>query len=159
MTLRSAARSHEVGCRPAGGGHPWTENTLSYKAICNGSNEKEYIGTLKCLDHTHPIYLNPFSFKVHETGTAKYQTLVGQARKYRIGNVSYSENQALLEQEHQGLTLNQKPTTASYARSLAMLITLTPLPHCSRSLTRPGLRIGRVLKMRSTRTKEWSSAN
>ena len=51
------------------------EYTLSYKAISNGSNEKEYIGTLRCLEHTHPIYLNPFSFKVHETETIEYQTL------------------------------------------------------------------------------------
>ena len=50
------------------------EYTLSYKAISNGSNE-EYIGTLRYLEHTHPIYLNPFSFKVHETETIEYQTL------------------------------------------------------------------------------------
>jgi hypothetical protein len=66
--------------------------TLSYKAISNGSSEKEYTGTLKNLDHTHPIYLNPFSSKVHETGTVEYQTLIKQARKYRVGNVSYLES-------------------------------------------------------------------
>src|SRR5450759_198419 len=60
------------------------EYTLSYKAISNGSSEKEYTGTLKSLDHTHLIYLNPFSLKVHETGIIKYQTFIGQARKYRI---------------------------------------------------------------------------
>jgi hypothetical protein len=38
---------------------------LSYKAISNGSNEKEYIGSLRYLEHTHPIYLN-FSLKVHD---------------------------------------------------------------------------------------------
>ena len=58
---------------------PWLndchfEYTLSYKAASNGSNEKEYIGTLRCLEHTYQIHLNPFSFKVHETGTIEYQT-------------------------------------------------------------------------------------
>jgi hypothetical protein len=38
---------------------------LSYKGISNGSNEKEYIGSLRYLEHTHPIYLN-FSLKVHD---------------------------------------------------------------------------------------------
>jgi hypothetical protein len=84
------------------------EYTLSYKVISNGSSEKKYTGTLKSLNHTHLIYLNPFSFKVHETGTVEYQTLMGQARKYRVNNVSYLESQTFLEQEHQGLILNQK---------------------------------------------------
>jgi hypothetical protein len=84
------------------------EYTLSYKVISNRSNEKEYTGTLRCLGHTHPINFNSFSFKVHETGTMECQTLIGQARKYRIGNLSYLEGQVLLEQEHQGLILNQK---------------------------------------------------
>ena len=78
------------------------------KAVSKGSSKKEYIGTLKCLEHTHPIHINPFSFKIHEIGTVKYQTLIRQARKYRVSNVSYSESQVLLEQEHQGLILNQK---------------------------------------------------
>jgi hypothetical protein len=73
------------------------EYTFSYKAISNESSEKEYIKTLKSLNHTHPIYLNPFSFKVHETETIKYQTFIGQARKYRVSNVSYLESQAFLE--------------------------------------------------------------
>jgi hypothetical protein len=46
--------------------------TLSYKAISNRSSEKEYTGTLKSLDHTHSIYLNPFSFKVYKTKAIKY---------------------------------------------------------------------------------------
>ena len=45
---------------------------LSYKAVSRGSNEKEYIRTFRYLEHTHLIYLNPFSFKVHETGTVEY---------------------------------------------------------------------------------------
>jgi adenine C2-methylase RlmN of 23S rRNA A2503 and tRNA A37 len=48
------------------------EYTLSYKTINNRSSEKKYIKTLKSLNHTHLIYLNPFSFKVHETGTVEY---------------------------------------------------------------------------------------
>jgi hypothetical protein len=44
------------------------EYTLSYKAISNRSSEKEYTGTLKNLDHTHPIHLNPFSFKSMKRG-------------------------------------------------------------------------------------------
>ena len=34
------------------------EYTLSYKAI-----------SIRYLEHAHSIYLNPFSFKVHETET------------------------------------------------------------------------------------------
>jgi hypothetical protein len=49
---------------------------LSYKAISNRNSEKEYTGTLKSLNYTYLIYLNPFSFKVHETGTIEYQTLI-----------------------------------------------------------------------------------
>jgi hypothetical protein len=49
---------------------------LSYKAVSRGSDEKKYIKTLRCLEHTYLIYLNPFSFKVHETGTVEYQTLI-----------------------------------------------------------------------------------
>ena len=48
------------------------EYTLSYKAISDGSNEKEYTGILRCLEYTHPINLNPFSFKVYKTGIIKY---------------------------------------------------------------------------------------
>jgi hypothetical protein len=48
------------------------EYTLFYKAISNRNSEKEYTGTFKSLDHTYLIYLNPFSFKVYETGTVKY---------------------------------------------------------------------------------------
>jgi hypothetical protein len=67
-----------------------------------------YIGTLKCLTHTHELHLNPFSFKVHEKSTTEYQTLVAQACKYRIGKVSYAESQQLLEQERLGMTISQK---------------------------------------------------
>ena len=48
------------------------EYILSYKAVNRGSNEKEYIRTLRCLEYTHLIYFNPFSFKVYETGTIEY---------------------------------------------------------------------------------------
>ena len=48
------------------------EYILSYKAVSKGSYEKEYIGTLRCLEHTHPININPFSFKIHEIETAEY---------------------------------------------------------------------------------------
>jgi hypothetical protein len=47
-----------------------------------------------------------FLCKMHSRATANKRGL--EARKYRIGNLSYSESQALLEQEHQGLILNQK---------------------------------------------------
>jgi hypothetical protein len=69
---------------------------LSHKAVGQGSEEKKYIGTLKCLTHTHELHLTPFSFKVHEKSTVEYQVLVVQARKYRIGKVSYAESQQLL---------------------------------------------------------------
>ena len=49
---------------------------LSYKAVSKRSSEKEYIETLKCLEHTHLIYINSFLFKIHETGIIKYQTLI-----------------------------------------------------------------------------------
>jgi hypothetical protein len=52
------------------------EYILSYKAVSQRGTEKQYIGTLKYLVHTYRINLNPFSFKVHETGTVEYQTLV-----------------------------------------------------------------------------------
>ena len=84
------------------------EYSLSYKPISRGNSEKQYIGTLKCLGHTHRNNLNPFSFKVHETGTIEYQTLIQQARKYRTGKLSYSEGQQLLEQEKLGMTISQK---------------------------------------------------
>ena len=70
---------------------------LSYKPISKGSEEKQYIGTLKCLTYIHKLHLNPFSFKVHEKSTIEYQALVNQARKYRIGKLSYAESQQLLE--------------------------------------------------------------
>jgi MULE transposase domain len=84
------------------------EYLLSHKAVSKGSKDKEYIGTLKCLNHTHPLYLNPFSFKVHEKSTVEYQALVAQAREYRIGKSSYAESQELLEQELLGMTISQK---------------------------------------------------
>jgi lipopolysaccharide export LptBFGC system permease protein LptF len=84
------------------------EYKLSYKAVSKGSSKKEYIRILKCLEHTHLIHINSFSFKIHETGTVEYQTFIKQARKYRVDNISYLESQILLEQEHQRLILNQK---------------------------------------------------
>jgi hypothetical protein len=68
-----------------------------HKAVSKGSEEKKYIKTLKCFTHTHELYLNHFSFKVHEKSTVEYQPLVAQARKYRIRKVSYAESQQLLE--------------------------------------------------------------
>ena len=53
---------------------------LSHKAVSKGSEEKKYIGTLKCLTHTHELHLNPFSFKVQEKRTVEHQALVVQAR-------------------------------------------------------------------------------
>ena len=44
------------------------EYTLSYRAISNGSNGKEYTGTLRCLEHTHPINLNPSRSKSMKRG-------------------------------------------------------------------------------------------
>ncbi len=49
---------------------------LSYKSVSKGSEEKIYIGTFKCLTYTHELYLNLFSFKVHEKSTVEYQALV-----------------------------------------------------------------------------------
>ena len=45
---------------------------LSYKAVSKGSEEKKYIRTLKYFTHTYKLYLNPFSFKVHEKSTIEY---------------------------------------------------------------------------------------
>ena len=58
---------------------------LSYKTVSKGSEEKEYIRTLKCLTHTYELHLNPFSFKVYEKSTVEYQTLVVQARNTGLG--------------------------------------------------------------------------
>jgi len=84
------------------------EYLLSYKGVSRGSEKKHFIGTAKCLLHTHTIYLNPFSFKVHEKNTTEYQTLIGQAKKYRSGKITYAESQELLKQEEQGLVLGNK---------------------------------------------------
>ena len=45
---------------------------LSYKAVNKGSEEKEYIKTLKYLTYTYAFYLNLFSFKVHEKSIIEY---------------------------------------------------------------------------------------
>jgi hypothetical protein len=79
---------------------------LSHKAVSKGGEEKKYIRTLK--NHNHELHLNPLSFKVHEKSTVEYQALVTQARKYRIGKVSYAESQQLLEQERLGMIISQK---------------------------------------------------
>jgi hypothetical protein len=79
---------------------------LSHKAVSKGSEEKIYIGTLKCLAHTHELHLNPFSFKVYEKSTVEYQAFIAQARKYRIGKVFYAESQQLLEQERLEMTIS-----------------------------------------------------
>ena len=84
------------------------EYTLSYKAVSKGNSRKEYIKILRCLKYIYLIHINPFSFKIHEIRTVEYQTLIKQACKYCIGNLSYSESQILLKQEHQGFILNQK---------------------------------------------------
>jgi hypothetical protein len=84
------------------------EYILFYKAVSKKSSKKEYIGTFKCLKHIHPININFFSFKIHETGIVEYQTFIGQVYKYRVDNIFYSENQVFFEQEHQGFILHQK---------------------------------------------------
>ena len=48
------------------------EYLLSYKAVSKGSSKKEYIGILKCLKYIYLININPFSFKIYETGTVEY---------------------------------------------------------------------------------------
>jgi hypothetical protein len=65
---------------------------LSVKAVSKGSKNKEYIRTLKYLNYTHLLYLNPFSFKVYEKSTVEYQALAAQARKYRIRKRSYTKS-------------------------------------------------------------------
>jgi len=87
------------------------EYLLSHKAVSKGSEDKEYIGALKCSDHTHPLHRNPISFKVHEKSTVEYQALVAQARRYRIGKRSYAESQEWLEQELLGMAISQKTYT------------------------------------------------
>ena len=39
---------------------------LFYKAISKGSEKKEYIKTLKYLEYTYLININPFSFKIYK---------------------------------------------------------------------------------------------
>jgi hypothetical protein len=75
------------------------EYLLSHKAVSRGVEEKHFIGTAKCLIHTHAIYLIPFSFKVHEKIITEYQMLIKQAKKYRFGKITYTESQELLKQE------------------------------------------------------------
>jgi hypothetical protein len=84
------------------------EYLLSHKAVSRGAEEKHFIGTAKCLIHTHAIHLNPFSFKVHEKSITEYQVLMTQAKKYRFGKITYAESQELLKQEQQGLVLGNK---------------------------------------------------
>ena len=48
------------------------EYIFSYKAVSKGNSKKEYIKTLKCLEYIYLIYINPFSFKIHEIGTVEY---------------------------------------------------------------------------------------
>jgi hypothetical protein len=45
---------------------------LSHKPVSKGHDDKKYIRTLKCLNHTYLLYLNLFSFKVHEKSTVEY---------------------------------------------------------------------------------------
>jgi hypothetical protein len=52
------------------------EYTLFYKGVSNESSQKEYIKILRCFKHTHLIYINPFSFKIHEMETIEYQTFI-----------------------------------------------------------------------------------
>ena len=48
------------------------EYNLFYKPVSRDNSEKQYIETLKCLEHTHSINLNLFFFKMHETSIVKY---------------------------------------------------------------------------------------
>ena len=49
------------------------ECLLSYKAIGGGSSEKTYRLTVKCSDHSHELYSNPFAYKVHLKQTSEYK--------------------------------------------------------------------------------------
>jgi hypothetical protein len=49
---------------------------LSHKTISKSGEEKKYVRTLKCLTHTHELYLNPFSFKVLKKSTVEYRALL-----------------------------------------------------------------------------------
>jgi hypothetical protein len=80
---------------------------LSHKTVSKGSEERKYVGTLKCLTHTHKSHLSPSSFKAHEKSTVEYKALV-EARKCRIGKVSYTEGQQLLKQARLEMIISQK---------------------------------------------------
>jgi hypothetical protein len=45
---------------------------LSHKTVRKGGEKIRYIKTFKCFTYIHKLYLNLFSFKVHEKSTVKY---------------------------------------------------------------------------------------
>jgi hypothetical protein len=85
---------------------------LSHKTVSKGSEERNYVGTLKCLTHAHKSHLSPSSFKAHEKSTVEYNTVeykaLVEARKCRIGKVSYTEGQQLLKQARLEMIISQK---------------------------------------------------
>jgi hypothetical protein len=64
---------------------------LSHETVSKGSEERKYVGTLKCLTHTHKPHLSPSSFKAHEKSTVEYKALV-EAGKCRWESTLYRES-------------------------------------------------------------------
>ena len=62
---------------------------LSHKLF---KGERRFINTALYQGHIHDIYLNPYSFKVHETSSLEYLNLVVTAQKYRDGGCSYADS-------------------------------------------------------------------
>jgi len=55
------------------------ECVLSYKGVSRGSSEKTYRLTVKCCDHSHELYSNPFAYKVQLKQTSEYKQLVNKS--------------------------------------------------------------------------------
>jgi hypothetical protein len=85
-----------------------------FKAVSRGVGEREWVLTVKELLYLssdgskHPIYTNPFYYKVHQKATEEYQQLVTVGKRFRTAIVLYSITRRVLEQEDYGMTLPAK---------------------------------------------------
>lgn len=84
------------------------ECLLSYKAISRGSSEKTYLLTVKCSDHSHELYSNPFAYKVHQKQTSEYQQLVNKSLNARFAAVPYSVQRRVLDRDDLGITIDAR---------------------------------------------------
>jgi CRISPR/Cas system-associated endonuclease Cas3-HD len=63
--------------------------------------------TIKCSNHTHELYSNPFAYKIHEK-TSEYQQLVNKSLNVHIASVPYSVQRRVLDSDNLGITINAR---------------------------------------------------